>query len=271
MEFEADLFWAVSFFALGAAIGSFLNVVIIRLPGGHSIVFPASRCPKCDHPIRIYDNIPIFSYLLLRGKCRDCGERISLRYPLIEFLTASMVAALYLKFGLTPLFGVTFVFCAAMLTVFWIDLDHMIIPDLISLNGIVLGIIVSLTGFIPGLAWPQSVCGLLLGGLSLYVPAYIYEKVRHTEGLGAGDIKLLAMIGSFTGPYGVVFVLFFSSLVGSVAALIGMTFKNVNSSTPIPFGPFLTAAAIAYIFVGAEVIDKFFELGLYLLPLVDPH
>ncbi len=263
MEFDIDLFWAVAAFAFGAVVGSFLNVVIIRLPEGHSVVFPNSKCPKCDHPIRMYDNIPIFSYFLLRGKCRDCGEPISIRYPLIEFLSATLCTMLYLKFGLSPLFGVSFLFCAAMLAVFWIDLDHMIIPDLISLSGIVAGVAASILGLLPGVEWLQSIVGMLLGGLSLYIPAYIYEKVRHTEGLGAGDVKLLAMIGSFTGPYGVVFVLFFSSLIGSLTAFIGMTVKNVNSSTPIPFGPFLTAAAVGYIFFGPEIIDKFFELGLY--------
>ncbi|MBI5251940.1 MAG: prepilin peptidase [Desulfomonile tiedjei] len=263
MESEADIFWAVAAFAFGAVVGSFLNVVIIRLPDGHSVVFPASRCTKCDHPIRSYDNIPILSYFLLRGKCRDCGEQISFRYPLIECLTALLCTVLFFKFGLTPLFGVSFVFCSAMLAVFWIDLDHMIIPDLISLNGIIVGLAASVIGLVPGVEWLQSVLGAALGGLSLYVPAYIYEKLRHTEGLGAGDIKLLAMIGAFTGPYGVVFVLFFSSLIGSLTAFVGMTVKNVSSSTPIPFGPFLTAAAVGYVLFGPDIIDKFFELGLY--------
>jgi len=264
MEFEADLFWAIAAFAFGAAVGSFLNVVIIRLPQGHSIVFPPSSCPNCENRIRPYDNIPILSYFLLRGKCRNCGEPISLRYPLIEFLTATLTAALYWKFGLTPLFGVSFVFCAAMLVVFWIDLDHMIIPDAISLTGIVAGLAAATAGLIPGVEWLQSVVGVVLGGLSLYVPAYVYEKVRHAEGLGVGDIKLLAMIGSFTGPYGVIFVLFFSSFIGSVTALVSMSLNKVNSSTPIPFGPFLTAAAVGYIFFGPELIERFFELGFYL-------
>jgi leader peptidase (prepilin peptidase)/N-methyltransferase len=263
MESEFDIFLAIAAFVFGAVVGSFLNVVIIRLPEGRSIVSPASRCPKCDHPISAYDNIPILSYFILLGKCRHCGDHISIRYPLIEFSSAMLSLALFLKFGLTPLFGVTFVFCAAMLAVFWIDLDHMIIPDLISLSGIVVGIAVSAMGLIPGVGWVQSVAGMFLGALSLYVPAYIYEKVRHIEGLGIGDVKLLAMIGAFTGPYGVIFVLFFSSLSGSLTAFIGMSLRNISSSTPIPFGPFITAAAVGYVFFGAEIIDKFFELGSY--------
>ncbi len=121
-----------------------------------------------------------------------------------------------------------------MLVVFWIDLDHMIIPDAISLTGIVVGLAAATAGLIPGVEWLQSVVGIVLGGLSLYVPAYVYEKVRHAEGLGAGDIKLLAMIGSFIGPYGVIFVLFFSSFIGSVTALVSMSVKKVNASTRYP-------------------------------------
>jgi len=263
MEQQFEIFWAVAAFVFGAAVGSFLNVVIVRLPEGSSIVFPASKCPKCDHPIKAYDNIPILSYFILMGKCRHCDDHISLRYPLIEFTSAMLSLALYLKFGLTPLFGVTFVFCSAMLAVFWIDLDHMIIPDLISLSGIVVGIAFAAMDLIPGVGWVQSVVGTLLGGLSLYVPAYIYEKVRHIEGLGVGDVKLLAMIGAFTGPYGVIFVLFFSSLSGSVTAFIGMSLRNISSSTPIPFGPFLTASAVCYVVFGGNIIDKFLELSSY--------
>jgi leader peptidase (prepilin peptidase)/N-methyltransferase len=261
MTFEADLFWAVAAFAFGACVGSFLNVIIFRLPENRSIVFPSSRCPQCDQEIGPFDNIPILSYFILRGKCRNCNSPISFRYPLVEFTTATLCTALFLKFGLTTEFAVLFIFCAALEAVFWIDLDHMIIPDAISLYGLGLGILLVSAGFLPGLYWVQSLSGAILGGLILYVPAYIYEKVRHTEGLGAGDIKLLAMIGAFTGPYGVIFVLFFSSLVGSLAAMVGMFLRNVNSGTPIPFGPFLTAAAIGYVFFGADILDKFFELS----------
>jgi leader peptidase (prepilin peptidase) / N-methyltransferase len=242
-------------------VGSFLNVVIIRVPLGLSVVSPPSRCPRCNHPVRFYDNIPILSFLILRGKCRDCGGSISVRYPLIEATTAVLACGLYLKFGLTPTVAVYFVFCAALVTVFWIDMDHMIIPDVISLNGIAVGVLAAMAGSIPGVIWSSSIAGAILGGLILYIPAVAYEKLRGVEGLGRGDIKLLAMIGSFTGPAGVVFVLFFSSLTGCAAALIGITMQGRASSTPIPFGPFLTAAAVLFVFAGDEIIEYFFSFS----------
>lgn len=259
MEPDLDLLWAGALFVFGAAIGSFLNVVILRLPERKSIVCPSSSCPECGHPIRPYDNIPIASFFFLRGRCRDCGARISWRYPFIEFLTACLSLTLYLKLGLTAEFWVLFMFCAALLAIFWIDLDHMIIPDIISLNGIILGIAAAAAGCTPGIDWKFSLLGAALGAAALYVPAVVYEKLRGIEGLGAGDVKLLAMIGAFVGPYGVIFVLFCSSLVGSMCALMSMAFRQIESTTPIPFGPFLTAAAVFYVFAGREIIDHFFQ------------
>jgi leader peptidase (prepilin peptidase) / N-methyltransferase len=263
MEFHMDLFWALAAFVLGAVIGSFLNVVIVRLPLGLSIVYPSSRCPVCLHEIRPYDNIPIVSFFFLRGRCRDCGTRISFRYPFIEFTSACLSFALYWKFGLTPAFIVFFACCSALLTVFWIDLDHMIIPDVISLNGIGVGAICAAAGWIPDLDWKFSLIGIFLGGGILYIPALIYEKVRGVEGLGGGDIKLLAMIGAFTGPQAVIFVLFCSSLVGTVTALLTIAIRGGGASSPIPFGPFLTTSAIAYIFAGKQVMNYFHVLSAY--------
>lgn len=255
-------FWTVSAFLLGAVIGSFLNVVIVRVPMGDSIVRPPSQCPDCGNPIRFYDNIPMLGYLFLGGRCRDCAGRISFRYPFIEFLTACLSLSLYKKFGLAPAFLVFFPYCCAMIVVFWIDLDHMIIPDVISLNGIALGVIVSAFGLVPDMNIKTSLLGTLFGGVILYLPAVIYEKIRGSEGLGGGDIKLLAMIGAFSGVYGVVFVLFCASLVGSAIAAAGIAVKGSSPKTPIPFGPFLTTAAVAYVFFGQQVIGKFFALSL---------
>ena len=256
-----NLFWAAVFFWLGAIIGSFLNVVIARVPVGQSIAYPPSHCPKCLNAIRWYDNIPIFSYFMLLGRCRDCSERISVRYPMVELITACMSLGLYWKYDLSPSLGFFFIFIAAMEAVFWIDLDHMIIPDVISLNGTVIGLATITAGLVPGLTWKDSFSGLVLGGLILYVPAVIYERIRGVEGLGGGDIKLLAMIGAFIGPYGVIFVLFFASFIGSLVAFAGIAFRGTSSSAPVPFGPFLTAAAVLYVFVGQEITDRFIELG----------
>ncbi len=261
MELRESLLWAVGCFWLGAIVGSFLNVVIARVPVNESIVHPPSHCPECRHAIRWYDNIPILSYCILLGRCRDCGKRISFRYPLIEFLFALLSLTLYWKYGLSPAFAVFFVFIAAMVAVFWIDLDHMIIPDAISLNGTVIGLAAATGGLVPGVAWQDSFIGLILGALILYIPAVMYEKIRGVEGLGGGDIKLLAMIGTFVGPYGVIFVLFFASFIGSLTALAGIAFKRTASSTPIPFGPFLTAAAVLYVFVGQEAMVRFLDFS----------
>jgi leader peptidase (prepilin peptidase)/N-methyltransferase len=173
---------------------------------------------------------------------------------------------LYYKFGFTPAYLVLFAFCAAMLVIFWIDLDHMIIPNTISLGGLVVGVIATVFGIIPGMTWKMSLVGLLLGALVLYIPAAIYEKLRGIEGLGGGDIKLLAMIGAFCGPYGVILVLIVSSLIGSLAGILNMAFRGGSSTTPIPFGPFLASAAVFYVFAGHMIIQKF--LGPDLSPFI---
>jgi len=261
MEFYLNLYLAAGFFLLGAAVGSFLNVVIARLPQGESIVSPRSRCPKCGTFIRCYDNIPILSFLFLRGRCRYCGCRISYRYPFVEFLTACLGLALFLKWGLTTAFLVYFLFTAAWLAVFWIDLDHMIIPNVISYPGMVLGLLFSAAGMVPGITWQLSLAGLLLGGIILYVPAVIYEKIRKVEGLGGGDIKLLAMMGTVTGPHGVVFILFASSLVGSLSGVVGMALRRTDLAARIPFGPFLVGAAVLYLLAGDKILNRFFQIS----------
>jgi leader peptidase (prepilin peptidase) / N-methyltransferase len=243
-------------------LGSFLNVVILRVPLGESIVSPGSRCPKCRQPIRFYDNVPILSFIILGGRCRDCGAPISWRYPLIEFISACLSLGLYYKFGFTPAYLILFAFCASMLIIFWIDLDHMIIPDTISLGGLIVGVVATVFGIIPGMTWKMSVIGLMFGALVLYIPAVVYEKLRGIEGLGGGDVKLLAMIGAFCGPYGALFVLIVSSLVGSLAGILNMAFRGGSSTTPIPFGPFLASAAVLYVFAGQIIIQQFLASGL---------
>lgn len=237
-------------------------MVILRVPLGESIVSPGSRCPKCRQPIRFYDNIPILSFIILGGRCRDCGARISWRYPLIEFISACLSLGLYYKFGVTPAYLIFFAFCASMLVIFWIDLDHMIIPDTISLGGLIVGVVATVFGIIPGMTWKMSFMGLIFGALVLYIPAVVYEKLRGIEGLGGGDVKLLAMIGAFCGPYGALFVLIVSSLVGSLAGILNMAFRGGSSTTPIPFGPFLAFAAVFYVFAGQIIIQQFLAPGL---------
>ena len=178
---------------------------------------------------------------------------------MVELTTACLSLGLYAQWGWTPEFAVLLAFCGAMVAVFWIDLDHMIIPHEISITGIALGIVLSALGYLPAMDWKLSMLGAILGAAVLYLPAVLYEKIRGIEGLGGGDVKLLAMIGAFTGPYGVVFVLFFSSVVGSATALAVITVRKLDSTAPIPFGPFLSAAAVFYVFAGGMILDLFFR------------
>lgn len=253
------LFFNVLAFVLGAVVGSFLNVCIYRLPAGESVVSPPSHCPRCDNRIRWYDNIPLISYVILRGKCRGCGAPISLRYPLVELLNGLITLGLMLNFGPGPGFLVLFVFCSALVTITFIDIDHQIIPDEISLPGIVIGFLCSLVLPYPG--WLSSLLGILLGGGSLLLVAYGYHFLTGKDGMGGGDIKLLAMMGAFLGWKAVPFIIFSSSLVGSVVGISLMYLYRKDSKLAIPFGPYLAAGALLYIFYGEQLIHWYLNLG----------
>lgn len=242
-------------FVFGAAIGSFLNVCIYRIPLKVSIISPGSRCPACQHPLRLYDNLPIVSYLWLKGKCRDCGAKISWRYPVVELLTAVLAVMLFIKFGFTLKFLAHFLFVSALLVVTFIDLDHQIIPDVITLPGIPLFFLAAV--FICRIHWLEALLGLLIGGGVLFTIAVLYELIAKREGMGGGDIKLLAMIGAFFGWKSLLFVLLCSSLLGAIVGLTTILIKKQNMRYAVPFGPFLSAAAIAYIFWGDGVTKIF--------------
>lgn len=246
---------------IGAVVGSFLNVVILRLPEeGESIVFPASRCPKCLHALKWYDNIPIISFILLKRKCRYCEAPISWQYPLIELVMALLSLALVFKFGLTPALAIYFVFTAALLVVIVIDFYHKIIPDIISLPGIVVGFACSFIN--PAVTWQQSGLGLLIGGGVLYALAAGYYLFTKREGMGGGDIKLLAMIGAFLGWQSLPFVVFGSSILGALVGIGAMAKQKKGGKTMIPYGPFLSMAALLYMFY-SELINYY--LVLYFL------
>ena len=246
---------------LGAAVGSFLNVVILRLPEeDSSIVFPASRCPKCLQVIKWYDNIPILSFILLKQKCRNCATPISWQYPLVELTMALLSVALLFKFGFTFAMPIYFVFTAALLVVIVIDFYHKIIPDVISLPGIVIGFLCSF--FNPVVTWQQSGIGLLIGGGVLYAIAAGYYLFTKREGMGGGDIKLLAMIGAFLGWQSLPFVVFGSSIIGAVVGIGAMAKQKKGGKTMIPYGPFLSIAALLYMFY-RELINYY--LVLYFL------
>jgi len=242
----------VFIFLMGGCVGSFLNVCIYRLPQDLSVVSPRSFCPGCRAPIRAYDNIPLVSYLLLGGKCRHCGAGISWRYPLVEALAGGVALALFLKFGFSFSFLAYFVLSAALIVISFIDLDHRIIPDLISLPGIAVGFLLALFG--PLATVKESLIGLLAGGGSLYLVAFVYEALTKREGMGGGDVKLLAMIGAWLGWKAILFTLFFASLSGTFIGGAVMLIQREGRLYAIPFGPFLAFSGLAYVFLGPELI-----------------
>lgn len=253
------VFFPLCALVFGMVVGSFLNVCICRMPKDESVVFPPSHCPQCQYQIRWYDNIPVISYLLLRGKCRGCATHISFQYPLVELLNGVLSLLLFLRFGPTIAFAVLFIFCSALVVITFIDLEHQIIPDEISLSGIVIGFVLSF--FIPGHTWLNSLLGIVLGGGSLLLVAYLYQFLTGKDGMGGGDIKLLAMMGAFLGWKAIPFIIFASSLVGSVIGITIMTMQKKDSKLAIPFGPYLAFGAVLYIFYGKPLIRWYLGLS----------
>lgn len=236
---------------LGLIFGSFANVVIARLPEGKSVVRPGSHCPNCKKSIAWYDNIPLLSYLALGAKCRGCGKKISLRYPVVEAMMALLFLAAKVRFGWDLLFfirDIPFLFILVVIT--FIDLDHRIIPDELSIGGLVLGL--ATTWAVPDLGWIQSVAGAAVGFGLFYGLAWSYQKYKGRMGLGGGDIKLLAMLGAFLGVQGVFTTILISSIAGTLIGIlwaVATRQKNLMTSA-IPFGPFLVIGGLYYYFFG---------------------
>lgn len=239
-------------FIFGAIVGSFLNVCIYRLPRNKSIVVPNSFCPNCEKPIKYFDNIPILSYIILRGRCRNCGSRISIRYPLVEFITALLFLLLYKMTGLNIEFGVMMFFSALLIVISFIDLEFQIIPDVLSLGGMAAGLLLSFLR--NNLGFLDALLGVLLGGGVLFVIAYGYKLLRKIEGMGGGDIKLIGMIGAFCGIKGAIFSLIVGSLLGTIVGVPAMLIRGHGARYAIPFGPFLSLATIIYVFYGKILI-----------------
>ena len=248
----------VSIFVFGLCIGSFLNVCIYRLPVSKSIVHPRSMCSNCGTLIAAYDNIPVLSYLWLKGRCRHCQIKISLRYPMVELLGGLFALGTYLKFGLTLEALIYYLFCAALLIVTFIDIDHRIIPNVITLPGIPICFAASFA--LPTITYKEALLGILIGGGSLFLVAWIYSLITKKEGMGGGDIKLLAMMGAIVGWQGVLFTIFVASLVGTLAGLAAMLQSRKGMKLAVPFGPFLSIGSITYAFFGTPLIDWYFNL-----------
>jgi leader peptidase (prepilin peptidase) / N-methyltransferase len=243
---------------LGLMFGSFLNVCIYRLPRRLSPVRPRSSCTSCGHVLAWYENVPIVSYIALRGRCRGCGAPISLMYPAVEAITAAMFLSGYLLYGPSPLLIVRLIFGSAMIVLFVIDLQHRILPNVITLPGIVAGFVCSV--FV-GPGWLPSLVGIVAGGGSLWAVAEIYYRVRHEEGLGMGDVKMLAMIGAFLGWRLVLLTLVLASFSGTLVGLGILLLKRESMKYALPFGTFLALGAIVAAVAGDPIIHWYF--GLY--------
>ena len=253
-----DLIYILTFM-FGSIVGSFLNVCIHRIPEDKSIVYLPSSCPNCNKPIAFYDNIPIISYIILLGSCRSCKSPISPRYPFVEFLTGFFSVILFKTFGFSTELPVYFVFVSSLIVITFIDLKYQIIPDMISLPGIVIGLLVSY--FLP-LGILNSIIGILIGGGSLFLVAAGYHLITGREGMGGGDIKLLAMIGAFLGWKGVIITIFTGSFIGAVVGTALMLAKGKDSKYAIPFGPFLAIGAIISLFFGDTLIN-WYIMGIW--------
>jgi leader peptidase (prepilin peptidase)/N-methyltransferase len=244
---------------IGLALGSFSNVCIYRIPKGKSILFPNSFCPKCGAKIRSYDNIPLLSYIILRGRCRNCHAKISLQYPLVEFLTAAFLVLTYLRFGLTWDFAARGILILLMILTFFIDLKHRIIPDVLTFPGIILGFLFSFLVDSPTVL--NSFLGILAGGVMFYLAAVLGELLFKKESMGGGDIKLAMMLGAFLGWKNILLVLFLSAFLGSVIGGVALFFsKDVKETRAIPFGPFLALGAVIAMFAGDAIISAYLKI-----------
>lgn len=292
------LLWLAYAFAMGAVIGSFLNMCIHRLPRSRAMreeefscphcgeavesvpcphcgkeirdddedLAPSksmgskrSRCPRCGAMIRAYDNIPILSWIILRGRCRDCKERIPFRYPLVELLSGLFAAACVLAYGPGFAASAYFLFLAALLLVSFIDIDVFRIPLAVTLPGAFLGLCFS--PWLPGMTLTGSLAGMLSGAGGLYLLRRAYFLLRGDEGMGGGDVDLIAMIGAFTGWQGALFSAMAAAFSGTAAGLVVMALRQKGLKTRLPFGPFLALGAMLYIFFGGPLTSWY--LGLF--------
>jgi len=266
-------------FLFGLFVGSFLNVCIVRLPRGRSIVTPPSHCPRCQERIKWYDNIPVVSFLILRGRCRSCGLPISWRYPLVELMNGLMYLWAYRTFGMSgdmrdlAEMAIIMVLSSALIVITFIDLDHQIIPDVITLPGMFIGLalapffMTALTDHLPfflervlspdaayARAFLNSLIGLVLGAAPLLIIGWLWEKIKHVEAMGGGDIKLMGMVGSFLGWKGAFLTIMLGAISGSLVGGALILLKKHSADNVIPFGPFLAAGAAISLFYGGDIL-----------------
>jgi leader peptidase (prepilin peptidase)/N-methyltransferase len=238
--------------AYGLVFGSFLNVVVYRLPRGMSLVRPRSHCPACGATVRWFDNVPVLSYLALRGRCRRCRARISPRYPLVELLTGLLMVASVARFGVSVTGAEAMVLSLLLLPLAFIDLEHHLLPDVLTLPGIALGLAFSAAGGVTGIV--DAALGVAVGGALPYLVIVAYRAVRGVEGMGLGDVKLLAMVGAFLGWRDALLTIGLGSCVGAVVGVTLIATGRGRRDTELPFGVFLSLAALVALFFGPEIV-----------------
>jgi len=249
----------VTFFAaFGLVVGSFLNVCIYRLPLKQSIVWPASRCAKCQRELSWYENVPVLAWLVLGGRCRSCKDRISAMYPIVELVTGALFVGAYLLYGVTPLTFVRIGFGCSMIVLFVIDLQHRILPNVITVTGVPIGFALSL--FLPP-GWKESLIGLAIGGGVLFVIGEAYYRLRGIDGLGMGDVKMLAMIGAFLGWRLTLVTLIFASFTGALVGVALLTSGRGGMKAALPFGTFLAVGAVVAAVAGDQIFNWY--VGFY--------
>jgi leader peptidase (prepilin peptidase)/N-methyltransferase len=253
-------FWIAVAAVVGLVVGSYLNVVIHRLPEGESTVTPASRCPACGARIRWYDNLPLVSWLALGGRCRDCRAPISLRYPIVEAATAIAFGGAVVRFGPRPDAVMAALLAALLIALAAIDLDHFLLPDRLTLPGIALGLAGQLAVEHGSLA--RGLAGALVGAGLLLVVAGAWELVRGSEGMGLGDVKMIAMIGAFLGTAGVAVTLVLGTFAGSIVGLAAVARGSGSLSAKLPFGVFLALGGMIALFAGRELVGWYLGFGL---------
>jgi leader peptidase (prepilin peptidase)/N-methyltransferase len=246
------LVWAA---ALGLIAGSYLNVVVHRLPRGASTVLPRSRCPWCGGAIAARDNLPLLSFLLLRGRCRRCGGPIGWRYPLVEAVTAAAFVLCVARWGPRPEAAAAALFCCLLIALAAIDVEHLLLPDRLTLPGVAAGW--ALQRWLPGATLLEALVGAFLGAGLLLLVGETWAWLRGEEGMGLGDAKMLAMVGAFLGWKGVLMTLFVGCLLGAVWGVALLALRRAGPRTRLPFGAFLAAGALVALFAGPAPLDAY--------------
>ena len=242
----------VLIFILGLIVGSFSNVCIYRIPRNESIIFPASHCPKCRSNIKPIDNIPLLSFILLKGRCRNCKSKISIQYPVVELITGLIYLIIYLIYGLSIQSLIYIILSSALIIIAFIDLNEQIVPDVISLPGIVIGFILSF--FVPYISFVNSALGVFVGGGIILGIGLAGSALFKREAMGGGDVKLAAMIGAFLGWRYIIISLFLGFFTGALAGIILILSKIKSREDAVPFGPFIVLGSIITLLWGEKIL-----------------